>query len=170
MKTLVTSLTHTDLNEQADNTLLAFIRLIGRAYFKKHTNAFPGEMPESLLDSFSGATSAKDQHRKWLDHLHQTIWDRISFEDEMIPSLEALRYHWLRSCWILHLWQQAQCNQMQLALLHGHGWTRDEDGHIDIYWDTEESRHKVKGCSCKSGCGTKRCECRKNGEACGAGC
>jgi hypothetical protein len=51
----------------------------------------------------------------------------------MIPSLEALRYHWFRSCWILHLWQQAQCNHMQLAPLQGHGWTRDRDGKFDIY-------------------------------------
>ena len=38
--TLATSLTHTDLNEQADSTLMAFIRLVGCAYFKKHTSAF----------------------------------------------------------------------------------------------------------------------------------
>ena len=177
--TLATSLTHTDLSEQADNTLLAFIRLVGCAYFKKHSNAFPGETPEAVLNSFSSTTSSPmDLHRQWLDHLRQTIWDRISFEDEMIPSLEALRYHWFRSCWILHLWQQAQCNHMQLAPLQGHGWTRDRDGKLDIYWDTEENRHKVKsrvdllmkGCSCKSGCTTKRCGCRKNGEACGPGC
>ena len=62
----------------------------------------------------------------------------------MIPSLEALRYHWLGSCWILHLWQQAQCNHTQLAPFHGHGWTRDKDGNRDIYWDTEENRYKVK--------------------------
>ena len=71
--TLATSLTHTDLNEQADSTLMAFIRLVGCAYFKKHTSAFPGETPESLLNSFSSATSPMDQHRQWLDHLHQTI-------------------------------------------------------------------------------------------------
>ena len=130
--TLATPFIHTDLHEKADITLLAFIRLVGCAYFKKHTSAFPGETPESLLNSFSSATTPMDQHKQWLDHLRQTIWDRISFEDEMISSLEALRYHWLRSCWILHLWQLAQCNHMQLAPLHGHGWTRDKDGNLDI--------------------------------------
>ena len=68
---------------------------------------------------------------------------------------------------------------MQLAPLHGHGWTRNKDGNLDIlYWDTEENRFKVKnrvdlsikGCSCRSGCDTKRCGCRRNGEACGPGC
>ena len=58
--TLATSLTHTDLNEQAD---MAYIRL-GRAYFKKHTSAFPGETPETLLNSFSNATSPMDQNRQ----------------------------------------------------------------------------------------------------------
>ena len=63
---------------------------------------------------------------------------------------------------------------MQLASLHGHGWTRDKDRNLDIYWDTEENRYKVKsrvnllmkGCSCKSGCGTNRCGCWKNGKTC----
>ena len=135
--------THTGPKEQADNTFLAFIRLVGCVYFNKHTSAFPGETRESL-NSFSNATLPIDQHKQWLDHLQQTIWNRISFEDEMIPSLEALRYHWLRSCWILHLWQQAQCNHMQLAPLHGYNWMRDKDGNFDIYWDTEENRCKVK--------------------------
>ena len=123
--TLAKSFMHTDLNEQAESTLLAFIRLVGCAYFKKYTNAFLGETPESLFNSFVSATTPLDQHKKWLDHLRQTIWDRISFEDEMIPSLESLRYHWVTSCWILHMWQQAQCNHMMLAPLHNHGWTRE---------------------------------------------
>lgn len=60
--TLAKSLTYIDLNGQADNTLLAFIRLVGCAYFKKHTNAFLGETPESLY-SYVSATSPIDQHR-----------------------------------------------------------------------------------------------------------
>lgn len=113
-----------------------------------------------------------------MDHLRQTIWDRISFEDEMIPSFESLIFHWLRSCWILHLWQQAQLNHKKLAPLHGYGWTRDKDGKLKIHWDTDENRQKVnkrvdllmKGCSCKSGCTSNRCGCRKNYETCGPGC
>ena len=33
----------------------------------------------------------QEQHEKWLHNniIRQTIWDRISFEDEMILSLEA---------------------------------------------------------------------------------
>ena len=78
------SITHSNFFTEADNSLLAFIRLVGCAYFKKHRNAFP---PESLLNSFS---SSLEQHQLWLDHLRQAILDRVSFEDEMIPSLDAL--------------------------------------------------------------------------------
>ena len=34
------SFTHIGLDEQANSTLLTFVRLVGCAYFKKHTNAF----------------------------------------------------------------------------------------------------------------------------------
>ena len=76
------------------------------------------------------------------------------------------------------MWQQAPCNHMMLAPLHNHGWTRETDRDLTIFWDTEENRKKVKsrvyllmkGCSCKSGCSSNRCGCRKNGELCGPGC
>ena len=176
--TLAKSFMHTDLNEQDESTLLAFVRLVGCAYFKKHTNAFLGETPESHFNSFVSATTPLDQHKNWLDHLRRTIWDRISFEHEMIPSFESLKYHWVRSCWILHMWQQAQCNHMMLAPLHNHGWTRETDGNFSIFWDTEENRKRVKsrvdllmkGCGCKSGCSSNRCGCRKSGELCRPGC
>lgn len=53
---------HTELEEQADSTFLAFIRLVGCAYFKKHANAFLGETPESTLNSFASEDSPMDQH------------------------------------------------------------------------------------------------------------
>ena len=167
-----------DLQEQAAASQLAFFRLVGCAYFKKHNNAFYGHTPSSLMNSFSQTNlSPLDQHRKWLNHIRQTIWDRISSENETIPSLEALHYHWLRSCWVLSMWQQAQSSQMNLASLNGNGWEM-EDGVLKIFWDTPENMKKVKdrvrllmnGCGCKSGCRTGRCGCRKRGSVCGAGC
>ncbi len=32
----------------------------------------------------------EDHHRQWLDSIRQTIWDRISTENDTIPSFEAL--------------------------------------------------------------------------------
>lgn len=176
--TFAGSMSHANLSDDAKASQLAFIRLVGCAYFKKHTNAFYGHTPSTLFHSIATANSPLiEQHHKWLNHLRQTIWDRISFESETIPSLDALQFHWLRSCWVVHTWRQAQSNRVVLAPLHGNGWVREE-GKLNIVWDTMENRRKVKqkvqllmkGCGCKSGCRSNRCGCRKNGSACGPGC
>ena len=171
-------ISHTNLLEQATASQLAFFRLVGCAYLKKHANAFYGQTPSSLLNSFAMASlSPQEQHRKWLDQIRQTIWDRISSENETIPSYEALHYHWLRSCWVLHMWQQAESNVMLLAPLDCNGWTKNNET-LEIFWDTAENIQKIRqrvrllmnGCGCKSGCRTGRCGCKKKGEVCGTGC
>ena len=167
----VSAVGHTNLMEQAKASLVTFLRLVGCAYFWKHTNAFLGHTPPSLLNSLvDTGLSSLEQHRKWLDHIRQTIWDRISSENESIPSFEALQYHWIRSCWVLHMWHQAQYGRPMLAPLDGNGWVR-EDGVLNIVWDSPENMQKVReavrlltnGCGCKTGCTTKRCGCRKRG-------
>ena len=53
-----------------------------------------------------------------------------------------------------------------------------KDEILEIFWDTAENIQKIKqkvrllmnGCSCKSGCRTGRCGCKKRGAVCGAGC
>ena len=81
---------HLTLQELTESGFLAFLRLVGCAYFKKHRNAFPGVTSESLFHSFATAQSEVEQHYKWLEHIHQKIWDWITFEGEMIPSVSAL--------------------------------------------------------------------------------
>ena len=166
-------------HEQARDSQFAFFRLVGCAYFKKHANAFCGHTPSSLMNLFSdNSSSSLHQHEKWLDHIRQSIWDRISSENETVPSLEALQYHWLRSCWVLQVWQQAHSQQVTLAPLDGNGWVINKDGQLNILWDTPENMQKVKqrvrllmnGCGCKSGCRTGRCGCKKRSSVCGVGC
>ena len=166
------------LLECSPNGFLAFLRLVGCAYMKKHGSTFRNVTPDSLLRSFNGVHSAEEQHGLWHDCVQQRIWDRISFEDEMIHSLEALRRHWLRTLWVVKMWSQAQSNTMILPPLQGHGWKRQESGRIEIDWDSEENIKKVKdrvqlllkGCNCKSGCKTMRCGCKKKKMECGSGC
>ena len=117
------------------------------------------------------------ERHKRLYFIRQTIWDRISSENESIPSYDALHYHWLRSCWVLHMWHQAECNAMTLAYLNGNGVIL-KDENQEILWDTPENIQSVRqhvrllmnGCGCKSGCRTGQCSCKKSARDCGAGC
>jgi hypothetical protein len=172
-----TSFTSSTLQQQAEATQLAFIRLVGCAYFKKHSNAFFGKTPQSLFNA-SASYSPTEQHIQWLNQLRQGIWDRITQESEQIPSFTALQLHWQRSCWIINMWQQALSNEMTLANMHGNGWAKEGDGGLQIVWETEDRKREVndrvflllKGCGCKSGCHNKKCGCRRRGMACGPGC
>ena len=83
-------------------SFLVFVRLIGMVYFKRHKRAFNEATAESHFFSHSNLPP-QTQHEEWLNNIRQAIWDRISFEDEMIPSLEVLQRHWLQSSWVLHV-------------------------------------------------------------------
>ena len=168
------ALCSTIFSEISGNRFLAFLKLVGLAYFKKHSRAFKDNTAESLFLTYSNLPP-QEQHKEWLNHIRQAIWDRISFEDEMIPSLEALQRHWLRSSWVLHMWRQAQTTGTMSLV--GNGWSKDERGKA-IDWDSNENLTKIrnrvdlvlKGCSCKGGCSTNRCGCRRKGIPCGVGC
>ena len=61
------------------------------------------------------------------------------------------------------LWSQTQVNHMELLPLHENGWIV-RDNELSMDWDSADNRravrHRVslllKGCSCKSGCETRR--------------
>jgi len=63
----------------------------------------------------------EEQHSKWLDSIRQTIWYRTKFENEMTASDDTLMLHWKRSCWILHMWSQADQNEMLLLPMTSYG-------------------------------------------------
>ena len=80
----------------------AFIRLIGTTCFKKHATGFDTPSPASHFNKFVDPSfDHLKQHEAWLNDIRQNIWDRITFENEMIPSHEALWHHWRRSCWVI---------------------------------------------------------------------
>ena len=95
----------------------------------------------------------------------------------MVPSTEALRRHWKRSCWVIDMWRQADRNTMQVADITSCGWNVI-DGILSIDWDSNENQATVnervllltKGCKCKTGCTTGRCGCQKKGQSCSEGC
>ena len=75
------------------------------------------------------------QHSGWLIDICQNIWDGNTFENQMIPSTDALWRHWKRSCWIIDMWRQADKNITVLQPLNSHGWTIT-GSHLTIDWDS----------------------------------
>ena len=155
---------------------LAFLRLIGVVYFKKHSSGFDIQSPLSLYSKFEDL-SIEQQHYKWIDRIRQTMWYRTNFENEMLASNDALMLHWKRTCWILHMWNQADNNQMVLQPITEYGWNIKSDV-LTIQWDTENNEASIRervhlltrGCKCTSGCGINHCGCRKRQHKCTAGC
>ena len=87
--------------------LMAFLRLIGCAYFKKHISGFTVNRPDLLYFSLQ-KTSAYTQHKQWLDKIRETIWDRVLKEEHALPSTEALCLHWKHCLWVLTYWRKSQ--------------------------------------------------------------
>ena len=71
-------------------------------------------------------------HTEWLEDIRESVWDRISYENEMPLSIDALFRHWKRACWITDLWGQADKNVMILEELTSYGWKQSTDGAIAI--------------------------------------
>ena len=82
------------------------------------------------------------RHSAWLSFLRERVWSRIKYEEEMIPSDDALLRHWQRSCWVVAVWKQATQNQTIYPPLQGNGWKLDNNcPHIE--WDSDDNISKV---------------------------
>lgn len=173
------TLADTGLEEETyKNGFLAFLRLIGTVYFKKHATGFETPSPANHFLKFSGThTTILQQHKDWLEDIRQNVADRSTFDNDMIPSNEALYYHWKRSCWVTHMWRQGDKNNMVLQPITEYGWTLS-DNKLTVLWDTPENMEAIrqrvhlllKGCKCVTGCTTRRCGCKKNSTQCSEGC
>ena len=136
--------------------LLAFLRLIGCLYYKKHTSAFSDKSPASFLKTFSGK-DVLDTHIQWLTSIRETVWGQCN-EDEKdyLPSFEAVRFHWSRACWVSSLWMQADQATVEYLPVDDYGWVI-ESGVLTIQWDSPENiahitdvvKQLTSGCSCK---------------------
>ncbi len=163
---------------------LAFLRLIGTLYFKKHLSSFVSlhgvPTPNQLYNSMDPAKSVEERHKVWYSEIRSIVSERICNEEERVPSYTAMWRHWLRSCWVAEMWSHSIDEDMYCELNEPDqsGWKQDEDGSYIFDWDSQELQQKVqeticfltKGCSCKKGCKTKQCGCRKKGRHCGPGC
>ena len=163
---------------------LSFVRLIGTLYFKKYLSAFVSvcgfDTPNQLFNSFGDYTSSIDEkHQHWLEKIRAVVSERLLNEEDRIPSYTALWRHWLRTCWISEMYKNSPQQDLfeGLPLPENSGW-KNEDGTFKIDWDSPDLQDKVKGtidfltkgCSCKRGCKTRQCGCRKKSQHCGPGC
>ena len=153
---------------------LAFLRLVGTVYY---ASGFDMPSPESHFLQFSTACNQLAHHQQWINDVRQNIADRSTFDNSMMPSTEALCFHWKRASWVLHMWAQSDRNHMVLEPITEYGWSL-EDGQLKVTWDTEENMRTVrerlnvllKGCKCITGCKNRICGCRKKGTFCSEGC
>ena len=95
-----------------------------------------------------------------------------------MPSLTAMWRHWLRSCWVARMWCNATEEDPYNDLPGQCGWCRDAGGEYTYNWECPEVKSTItdtihfltRGCSCKKGCKTNQCGCRKKRNTCGPGC
>ena len=105
------------------------------------------------------------------------MWDRVQFENAMVPSTDALYRHWMRACWVIDKWHQASNNEMVVQPLVEYGWKLDGEM-LSFDWDSSANMEAVRervagltrGCHCRTGCGTSRCGCKGKGKSCSEGC
>ncbi len=171
-------------NPTNSNGLLSFLRLVGCAYFKKHKSAFLPSFPTPMSLYNSTASNAASngtlyiRHSDWLSLIGDRIWARIQYEEETIPSSDALSRHWMRAFWVLMVTIHIKCHHLPITSPENHGWKQPQHNTLTIDWDSENNVTKAKervaltrkGCSCKTGCSTSRCKCKKSNFQCGPGC
>lgn len=97
-----------------------------------------------------------------------------------MPSHTSMWRHWIRSCWVAHMWSNSSRENIRESLPSPEtcGWKKNSDGSYAFDWECPDVQKKVrdtidfltKGCSCKKGCLSKRCGCKKNNHHCGPGC
>ena len=163
--------------EEYKKGFLAFLRLVGTVYLKKNISGFKTPSSASHFLQFAKVIDPTTQHIKWIEDVRQTVADRATFDSNMIPSTEALFFHWKRTCWILRMWAQSNKNTMVLKPITDYGWSLQNDL-LHITWDTNENMQMVrervslllKGCKCITGCKNMICGCRKRGTKCTEGC
>jgi len=157
---------------------------VGTCYFKKHLAAFVSvyghETPTHLYNSIDHSLQTQQKHEIWLQKIRKVVGERITNEEERVPSFTSLWRHWLRSCWVSQMWQNSPCHDLysSIPLPEHSGWIHHSDGTYAIDWEAPEIQEKIKdtidfltkGCSCKKGCKSKNCGCQKKSSYCGPGC
>ncbi len=54
--------------------------------------------------------------------IRSKVWERVIFEDNLPPTIEALELHWLRTIWVIDYWRQSTANKMDPLPPEWFGW------------------------------------------------
>ena len=124
---------------------LAFIRLLGTVYFKKHSSGFQTQCPQAHFATFKDENLLiKEQNLKWLDDIRQTIWYRTRFENEMIASDDAsLEMLLLGSQYVETGRQKRNSTSASDIIEISYGWCLKE-GELKVEWDTESNISTIR--------------------------
>ena len=57
-------------------------------------------------------------HELFIDELCQSIWDRVVYEDNLIPSIDALWHLFVRAAWVLTYWKESKNDYMEKNILN----------------------------------------------------
>ncbi|CAC5366906.1 unnamed protein product [Mytilus coruscus] len=166
-----------NLSTLDETGLCSFYRLVASVYFAKHRPAF---RPSASISEFYNTIELGDgleSHTALVKVIREHMWERIQSEDNMLPNSDALQLGWDRSCWVAKYWKQALDNSMHLDPIDKSG-SIITNTIVSVVWDSDVNIDKVektikwytKGCSCKSGCTTNRCSCKKSGLSVGGYC
>ena len=119
-------------------------------------------------------------HLEWYNSIRAIVSDRITCEQDRMPSHTSMWRHWQRSCWIAGMWSNSSEEDIEDSLPPPEecGWKKANDGSYTVDWECPRVQRQVqdtiefltKGCSCRSGCLSRRCGCVRNGHHCGPGC
>ena len=169
-------------NEGMNISSLPFLRIIGCLYFLSNRSAYSEDSPESLFRKIMHRNpnmGPLELHHAWLDDIRTKTYDRTIYENDCLPSNQALHLHWCRCVYVALMYDLACCNTVTLPNIELFGW-KIVSNSLTMVWDTPNNVKIVqdrvakllKGCGCKSGCNTKRCSCFKKepSELCGPGC
>ena len=148
------------------------MRLVASAYINKHKQAFAGKTPPGLYLLLE-CQSILERHDRFYNYVREQVWTRITFKDDLPPSVEALQRHWLRTIWVVEYWEQSCHND----IIDYFGWSVNENSLV-VNWDSDKNvmaiRKRVtfltKGCGCRTGCTSKKCKCVRDEIPCGPGC
>jgi hypothetical protein len=76
---------------------------IGLAIPPSFVSLFSYHTSEQLYNSIKTTASTEDKHKEWILKIRSVISERITKEEERMPSITALWRHWLRTTYICKL-------------------------------------------------------------------